>query len=117
MNAYVDTITPDPLIFDGGLVPDGEIAISYLSRTKNTGRKIDTIPLTCLASEAPTGKDKTFTLIRGDHIGTVHTTKKAARKGSTILTSEGKVFPRADACELKLIRDQWATYLAEQRAR
>lgn len=103
LDAYVETITPDPSIFDGGRVPDGEIAVSYLSRTKNSGPKTDTIPVTCLASEAPTGRGKTFTLIRGDHIGTVHTTEEAPRKRSTIRTREGKVFPRADACELKPI--------------
>jgi hypothetical protein len=101
LKSFIDTIVPDPFVLVDQRVPDGEIAIMYNSRTKNTGLKNDTIPLTCLASEPPTGKNKTFTLLRGDHIGTIHTTKDARGARDTIVTMEGKEFPRADACELK----------------
>ena len=102
LDRFVDTATPDPFLLPGGLVKDGEIAVRYSSRTSNKGKKTDTIPLTCLTPEPPTGTNKTFILIRGDDgdIGRVHTTKSAPKKGKVIVTTEGREFPRADACEV-----------------
>ncbi|KAG1858604.1 hypothetical protein C8R48DRAFT_674190 [Suillus tomentosus] len=98
LNRLVDTVAPDPFVLDEGLVKDGEIAIRYSSRTKNKGLKVGTICLQDIAPEPPSGPSKKFTLIRGDFIGSVHTTGKTPKDKSKITTLEGKVFDRADAC-------------------
>jgi hypothetical protein len=97
-NRIVDTVSPDPFFLEGGPVKDGEIFIRYSSRTKNKGMKVDPIPLTCLLPEPPVGKNKQFTLIRGDLMGSVHTTMTARKDGTDITTMEGKKFARADTC-------------------
>ncbi|KAG1895981.1 uncharacterized protein F5891DRAFT_1193612 [Suillus fuscotomentosus] len=79
MDRLVDMVAPDPFVLSNSLVKHGEIAVRYSSRTKNTGMKVDTIPLEFLAPEPPTGKSKKFTLIRGEFMGSVHTTMLAQR--------------------------------------
>jgi hypothetical protein len=98
LNRLVDTVAPDPFMLDEGLVKEGEIAIRYSSRTKNTGLKVGTISLGDIAPEPPSGQNKKFTLIRGDFIGSVHTTGKTPKDKSKIITAEGKLFDRADTC-------------------
>ncbi|KAG0693039.1 hypothetical protein DFH29DRAFT_881783 [Suillus ampliporus] len=92
------SVSPDPFFLEGGPVKDGEIFIRYSSRMKNKGMKVDPIPLTCLLPEPPVGKNKKFTLIRGDLMGSVHTTMTARKDGTDITTMEGKKFARADTC-------------------
>jgi hypothetical protein len=97
-NRIVDTVSPDPFILEGGPVKDGEIFIRYSSRTQNKGIKVDPIPLRCLLPEPPVGKNKKFTLIRGDLLGSIHTTMIARKDALDITTTEGKKFARADTC-------------------
>ncbi|KAG1717626.1 uncharacterized protein EDB91DRAFT_1259476 [Suillus paluster] len=91
LNRLVDTVAPDPFVLDEGLVKDGEIAIKYSSRMKNKGLKVGTICLKDIAPEPPSGPNKKFTLIRGDFMGSVHTTGKTSKDKSKITTVEGKV--------------------------
>ncbi|KAG2088936.1 uncharacterized protein F5147DRAFT_788635 [Suillus discolor] len=74
MDRLVNTVALDPFVLSNSLVKHGKIAIRYSSRTKNTGMKVDTIPLEFLTPEPPTGKNRKFTLIRGEFMGSVHTT-------------------------------------------
>jgi hypothetical protein len=103
----VRTVVPDPFLLPSGPVEDGNVAVTYVSRSSNKGTKHDQIPFRYITAEPPTGKDKEFVLICGDHIGTIHTTKKAMRdmkkvtKDSNVITTmEGKTFLRANACLL-----------------
>ncbi|KAG2033322.1 hypothetical protein BDR03DRAFT_1014393 [Suillus americanus] len=63
MDQLMDTVAPDPFVLYNSLVKHSKIAIRYSSRMKNTGMKVDTIPLEFLAPESLTGKNKKFTLI------------------------------------------------------
>ncbi|KAG2065541.1 hypothetical protein BDR04DRAFT_1121807 [Suillus decipiens] len=88
----VHTVVLDPFLFPSGLVKDGNIAVTYVSRS---------------TAEPPTGKGKDFIMICGDGIGTIHTTKKASRDMKTvtkdsnfITTMEGRIFLCANACLL-----------------
>ncbi|KAG1734424.1 uncharacterized protein EDB91DRAFT_1084081 [Suillus paluster] len=98
LDRLIDTLAPNPFIPPQGPVKEGEIAIRYSSRTSNKGMKVDTIPLEVLVPEPLTGPNKLFTLIQGDHTGTIHTTKSAPKKSTEIITMEGEKFARADAC-------------------
>lgn len=98
LNRIVDTVTPDPFLLEKGPVKDGEVIIRYSSRTKNKGMKEDPIPIKYLLPEPPTGKNKKFTLIRGDLMGSIHTTMVARKDQEDITTMEGKKFARADTC-------------------
>jgi hypothetical protein len=60
--------------------------------------KEDPIPIKYLLPEPPTGKNKKFTLIRGDLMGSIHTTMTARKDQKDITTMEGKKFARADTC-------------------
>ncbi|KAG1763985.1 hypothetical protein EV702DRAFT_1051525 [Suillus placidus] len=64
--------------------------------TKNKGMKVDPIPLRCLLLEPLVGKNKKFTLIRGDLLGSIHTTMTVRKDATDITTIEGKTFARAD---------------------
>ncbi|KAG1839350.1 hypothetical protein F4604DRAFT_1940856 [Suillus subluteus] len=98
LNGIVDTVAPDPFLLQEGPVKDGEILIRYSSRTKNKGMKEDPIPIKYILPEPPTGKNKKFTLIRGDLMGSIHTTMSARKDQEDITTMEGKKFTRADTC-------------------
>ncbi|KAG2115328.1 uncharacterized protein F5147DRAFT_649698 [Suillus discolor] len=103
------------------LVKDGEIAIRYSSRTKNTGLKIGTISLEDIAPEPPSGPNKKFTLIRGDFIGSVHTMGKTPKDKSKITTAEGKTIPMVslDSCSSieTIINKQQLVLLQQAQAR
>jgi hypothetical protein len=103
----VRTVVPDPFILPSGPVEDGNVAVTYVSRSSNKGTKCDEIPFRYIAAEPPTGKGKDFVMICRDGIGTIHTTKKASRDTKTVMkdsnfitTMEGKIFLRANACLL-----------------
>ncbi|KAG1795915.1 hypothetical protein EV424DRAFT_1547319 [Suillus variegatus] len=98
LNRIVDTMTPDPFLLEKGSVKGDEIFIKYSSRTKNKGMKEDPIPIKYLLPEPPTGKNKKFTLIQGDLMGSIHTTMTARKDQEDITTMEGKKFARADTC-------------------
>ncbi|KAG1832353.1 hypothetical protein DFJ58DRAFT_848018 [Suillus subalutaceus] len=89
----VRTVVPDPFLLPSGPVEDGNIAVTYVSRSSNKGTKHDKIPFRYITAEPPTGKGKDFVLICGDGIGTIHTTKKAMRdtkkvtKDSNVITT------------------------------
>ncbi|KAG2058433.1 hypothetical protein BDR06DRAFT_968446 [Suillus hirtellus] len=89
-DCLVHTMVPDPFLLLSGLVEDGNVAVTYVSRSK-----------------PPTGKGKDFVLICVDHIGTIHTMKKVMRdakkvtKDSNVITTmEGKTFLHVNACLL-----------------
>ncbi|KAG1719027.1 hypothetical protein EDD22DRAFT_855130 [Suillus occidentalis] len=98
LNRIVDTVTPDPFLLEKGSAKGDEIFIKYSSRTKNKGTKEDPIPIKYLLPEPPTGTNKKFTLIRGDLMGSIHTTMTARKDQEDITTMEGKKFARADTC-------------------
>ncbi|KAG2108738.1 uncharacterized protein F5147DRAFT_652726 [Suillus discolor] len=98
LDHLIDTLVPNPFVPPQGPVKEGEIAVRYSSRTSNKGMKVDTIPVEVLVPEPPMGPNKTFTLIRGDHAGTIFTMRSAPKKSTEIITTEGKRFTRADTC-------------------
>lgn len=96
----VRTRVPDPFLLTSGPVAHGNIAVTYISRTRNTGQKEDEIPMCYISAEPPTGSGKRFVVICGDDMGTVYITKVAKRNEAVITTKEGKKFPRAHTCLL-----------------
>ncbi|KAG1817550.1 uncharacterized protein BJ212DRAFT_1299100 [Suillus subaureus] len=98
LNQIVDTVALDPFLLQEGPVKDSEIFIRYSSRTKNKGMKEDPIPIKYLLPELPTGKNKKFTVIRGDLMGSIHTMMSARKDQEDITTMEGKKFNCADTC-------------------
>ena len=96
----VRTRVPDPFLLTSGPVAHGNVAVTYISRTKNTGQKEDEIPMCYISAEPPTGSGKRFVVICGDDMGTVYITKVAKRNEAVITTKEGKKFPRAHTCLL-----------------
>ncbi|KAG1874139.1 hypothetical protein C8R48DRAFT_669745 [Suillus tomentosus] len=85
----VRTLVPDPFLLPRGPVADGNVAVRYLSRTRNIGAKDDEIPMCYVIAEPPTGSGKRFVVTCGDDIGTVYFTKVAKRNDAVITTREG----------------------------
>lgn len=106
-DSLVCTVVPDPFLLPSGPVEDGNVAVTYISRSSNKGAKCDEIPSRYIAAEPPTGKGKDFVMICGDSIRTIHTTKKAlkdtkmvTKDSNFIRTMESKIFLHANACLL-----------------
>lgn len=59
----IHTVVPDPFLLLSGPVEDGNVAVTYVSRSSNKGIKHDQIPFHYITVEPPTGKDKEFVLI------------------------------------------------------
>ncbi|KIK34533.1 hypothetical protein CY34DRAFT_110246 [Suillus luteus UH-Slu-Lm8-n1] len=96
----VHTQVPDPFLLMSGPVAHGNIAVTYILRTRNTGQKEDEIPMCYISTEPPTGSSKCFVVICGDDMGTVYITKVAKRNEAVITMKEGKKIPCAHTCLL-----------------
>ncbi|KAG2094043.1 uncharacterized protein F5147DRAFT_657284 [Suillus discolor] len=90
-DSLVRTLVPDLFLLPRGPVAHGNIAVRYLSRTRNIGAKDDEIPMCYVIAEPPTGNGKRFVVTCGDDIGTVYFTKVAKRNDAIITTREDTI--------------------------